>query len=106
MPAIPHCVRDDNGAFGMTALPASVLQTARRGESRPSAIVTGASSGIRRDFAELYARDGHDLVLVARRREALESLARTLTDRHGVACDPFPADLARRLDREHLSARL
>jgi len=90
----------------MTALPASVLQTARRGESRPIAIITGASSGIGRDFAELYARDGHDLVLVARRREALESLARTLTDRYGVACDPFPADLARRLDREHLAARL
>jgi short-subunit dehydrogenase len=90
----------------MTALPASVPATARRGESRPIAIITGASSGIGRDFAELYARDGHDLVLVARRRDALESLARTLGDKYGVACDAFPADLARRLDREHLAARL
>lgn len=89
-----------------TALPASAPQTARRGESRPIAVITGASSGIGRDFAELYARDGHDLVLVARRREVLESLARTLGERYGVACDPFPADLARRLDREHLAARL
>ena len=80
--------------------------TARRGESRPIAVITGASSGIGRDFADLYARDGHDLILVARRREALESLARTLGDKYGVACDAFPADLARRLDREHVAARL
>lgn len=90
----------------MTALPASVPRPARSGESRPVAIITGASSGIGRDFADLYARDGHDLVLVARRREALESIARTLSDRYGVMCDVFPADLARRLDREHVAARL
>ena len=90
----------------MTALPTSVPATARRGESRPIAIITGASSGIGRDFAELYARDGHDLVLVARRRDALELLGHSLADRYGVACDAFPADLARRLDREHLAARL
>lgn len=90
----------------MTALPTSALATARRGESRPVAIITGASSGIGRDFAELFARDGHDLLLVARRRDVLESLARSLSDRYGVVCDAFPADLARRLDREHLAARV
>jgi short-subunit dehydrogenase len=90
----------------VTALPTSALVTARRGESNPVAIITGASSGIGRDFAELFARDGHDLLLVARRRDALESLARSLSDRYGVACDAFPADLARRLDREHLAVRV
>lgn len=90
----------------MTALPASALATARRGERRPIAIVTGASSGIGRELAELFARDGHDLILVARRRDVLEQLARTLTDRYGVSCDPFVADLARRLEREHLAARI
>jgi uncharacterized protein len=90
----------------VTALPASVPATARRGESRPLAIVTGASSGIGRDFADLYAHDGHDLLLIARRRDALESLARSLRDRYGIICDAFPADLARRLDREHLAARI
>jgi uncharacterized protein len=90
----------------VTALSASVPATARRDESRPIAIITGASSGIGRDFAELYARDGHHLILVARRRDALESLGRSLHDRHGVVCDAFPADLARRLDRENLAARL
>ena len=90
----------------MTALPASALATARRGESRPIAIITGASAGIGRELAELYARDGHDLILVARRREVLESIARTLTERHRINCDPFVADLARRLEREHLAAHI
>ena len=90
----------------MTALPASALAPARSGEHRPIAIITGASSGIGRDFAELFARDGYDLILVARRRELLEQLARTLADRHGVSCVPFAADLTRRLEREHLAARI
>jgi uncharacterized protein len=90
----------------MTALPTSAVAPARRGESRPIAVITGASSGIGRELADLFARDGYDLVLVARRRDALESLARSLTERYGVACDAFPADLARRLDREHLAARV
>jgi len=90
----------------VTALPTSALATARRGETRPIAIITGASSGIGRDFADLYARDGHDVILVARRREALDALAHLLADRYGIACDVFPADLARRLEREHLASRL
>src|SRR5687768_10565936 len=75
-------------------------------ESRPIAIITGASSGIGRDLAELFARDGYDLMLVARRRDMLGALARSLSERHGVVCDAFPADLARRLEREHLAARI
>ena len=78
-----------------------------RGQAiRPLAIITGASSGIGRDFADLFARDGHDLILVARRRDALETLCRTLAERYGVSCEAFPADLAKRLEREHLAARL
>jgi short-subunit dehydrogenase len=68
--------------------------------------VTGASSGIGRDLAEIFARDGHDLILVARRQDALETLAHTLTQRYGVSCDPFVADLGRRLERERLAARI
>ncbi|HEX6050529.1 MAG TPA: SDR family oxidoreductase [Gemmatimonadaceae bacterium] len=90
----------------MTALPASALAPARRGERRPIAIITGASSGIGRELAELFARDHYDLILVARRREALEQLARTLIERHGVSCDSFAADLTRRLERERLAARI
>jgi uncharacterized protein len=90
----------------MTAIPAAEPSPARRGESRPIAIITGASSGIGRDFAEMFARDNYDLILVARRREALESLCRTLSERYGISCDPFVADLAKRLERERLAVRL
>jgi short-subunit dehydrogenase len=90
----------------VTAVPAPEPSLARRREGRPLAIITGASSGIGRDLADLFAHDGYDLLLIARRREVLESIARALSDRHQVSCEAFQADLSRRLEREHFAARL
>jgi len=57
------------------------------------ALVTGASSGIGLELARLCAADGYDVVLVARRQEQLDTLAKDLTARQGVRCDTIAADL-------------
>lgn len=63
---------------------------------RPLAVITGASEGIGRELADLYARDGHDLVLVARRGDVLRAQAAALAARHGGTCRVVVADLATR----------
>jgi hypothetical protein len=49
--------------------------------TRARVLITGASAGIGAELARIFAEKGHDLVLVARRRERLESLAAELRDR-------------------------
>jgi uncharacterized protein len=55
------------------------------------ALVTGASSGIGRVFAQRMAADGYDLVVTGRRLDRLEELAATLTS---VKVEPMTADLS------------
>lgn len=60
----------------------------------PVALVTGASSGIGKSFAERLAAIGMNLVLVARRVQRMESLAAQLQAAHGVAVNVCTIDLA------------
>jgi len=58
------------------------------------ALVTGASAGIGQEIARLFAKDGHHLFLVARRRERLEALANQLSAQHQVSVGVLVEDLA------------
>ena len=63
-------------------------------EPRRTALVTGASTGIGRAFAEHLASQGLDLVLTARRLDVLGKVAAEIQDRFEVDCRVIPADLA------------
>lgn len=71
-----------------------------------TALVTGATAGIGREFAHQLAARGHAIVLVARDEARLESEAAAITERHGVETSILVADLTRRADVDRVAARL
>ncbi|MDP9175765.1 MAG: SDR family oxidoreductase [Planctomycetota bacterium] len=62
--------------------------------SGKTALITGASVGIGRDLAGLFAMDGHGLILTARNEKQLNELAAKIRAEHGTPVDIIPKDLA------------
>ncbi len=58
-----------------------------------TALITGASAGLGVEYAKLFAADKHDLILVARRKDRLDALAKELSAAHGVKIQVISADL-------------
>jgi uncharacterized protein len=74
--------------------------------SLPTVFITGASSGIGATYAERFARRGHNLILVARDKSRLESLAVRLREENQVAVEVLQADLTSTSDLSVLETRL
>lgn len=64
------------------------------GFGRMTTLITGASAGLGAEYARQFAALGHDLVLVARRRDSLEQLAAELRSAHDIAVTVIALDLA------------
>jgi short-subunit dehydrogenase len=62
-------------------------------QSKGTALITGASSGIGAVYADRLARRGYDLILVARNRAKLDKLATRLTNETKRSIEVLPADL-------------
>lgn len=63
-------------------------------------VITGASSGIGRSCAERFAESGARLILIARRKDALEELATRLKEKHGTESYLLGLDIRNRADVE------
>ncbi len=58
-------------------------------------LITGASAGIGKVFAEKLAEKKANLLLIARREQHLEKIAQDLREKHGIHVDYFKSDLSR-----------
>ncbi len=71
-----------------------------------TAVITGASSGIGEAYAAAYAKQGYDLLLIARSKDKLETLATALNKEHGINATSYPADLTQSTDLLELTQLL
>ncbi len=62
--------------------------------NKGTALITGASNGIGKDFAELFAKDGYQLILVARSLDKLELIAQDLKAKYRIEVMTIAQDLS------------
>lgn len=75
-------------------------------DNKGTAVVTGASSGIGAIYADRLARRGYNLIIIARNRERLDSLAAKITDETGRSVEVVAADLSQKPDLKRVEALL
>src|SRR5471030_1104973 len=68
-----------------------------------TAVITGASSGLGREYAYRLADRGYDLLLIARRGDRLEALAKEIRESHGPEVRTLVADLTSGADLERVA---
>ncbi|WP_273825895.1 MULTISPECIES: SDR family NAD(P)-dependent oxidoreductase [Pseudomonas] len=73
---------------------------------KPAVLITGASTGIGAVYADRFAKRGHDLVLVARDKSRLESLAERLRAETGTNVEVLQADLTDASELAGIEARV
>ena len=73
---------------------------------RRTALITGASSGIGEAFADVFAAEGFDLVITARREDRLQAVAERLEREHGGRVHVIASDFSHRDAAERLCAEL
>ncbi len=71
-----------------------------------TAVITGASAGLGAEYARQLAAAGTNLVLVARRLDRLDDLARELREKHAVTVETLQADLATSDGIDHVVRRI
>lgn len=66
-----------------------------KGTARHTVLITGGSGGIGLELAKVFARHGHDLVLVARNRDTLEAAAGVIEGKFAITAHVYASDLTR-----------
>jgi len=69
-------------------------------------MITGASAGIGEAFAKQLAQSGSHLILVARRKEKLDALAKELSEQYGVQIETLSVDLSASGSSENLAQQV
>jgi short-subunit dehydrogenase len=62
---------------------------------RKTALITGASSGIGYELSKVFAKNGYNLVLVARNTKKLNSIAEEIKKQHDIQVKVIPKDLCK-----------